>query len=256
MSKTIGILGCGWLGKPLALQLLRQGHVVKGTTTSIDKLEELRSLGIDPYMVELKENVIDGGIKEFLTNLEILIINIPPGLRANPNSAFPARLQMLVRSINEYTSLDKLLYVSSTAVFQGMPAIPTYNERSTTNATDPKGRQLITAEEVMRKANTTTTIIRPGGLIGADRHPVKFLAGKQNIANPDAPVNLTSQETLIRVISTWIDLRRDPAILHVISEPHVSRKIYYTKKALEMNLEPPGFKDGKSIGKCIASTIL
>ena len=31
---TVAILGCGWLGLPLAKHLLAQGHRVLGTTTS------------------------------------------------------------------------------------------------------------------------------------------------------------------------------------------------------------------------------
>ncbi|MEZ7854793.1 MAG: SDR family NAD(P)-dependent oxidoreductase, partial [Cyclobacteriaceae bacterium] len=30
----ISILGCGWLGLPLARQLVQQGHQIKGSTTS------------------------------------------------------------------------------------------------------------------------------------------------------------------------------------------------------------------------------
>ncbi len=32
------ILGCGWLGKPLAVSLLDEGFNVKGSTTSEEKL--------------------------------------------------------------------------------------------------------------------------------------------------------------------------------------------------------------------------
>ena len=40
-KETITILGCGWLGLPLAQTLVKEGYSVKGSTTTEDKLEVL-----------------------------------------------------------------------------------------------------------------------------------------------------------------------------------------------------------------------
>ena len=37
--EKISILGCGWLGLPLAKSLLAKGYKIKGSTTSESKLE-------------------------------------------------------------------------------------------------------------------------------------------------------------------------------------------------------------------------
>ena len=44
----ISILGCGWLGFPLAKALLSKGLSVKGSTTSSEKLATLEKAGITP----------------------------------------------------------------------------------------------------------------------------------------------------------------------------------------------------------------
>ena len=44
----IGILGCGWFGFALAKALLAKDYLVKGTTTSEDKLATLKKAGIEP----------------------------------------------------------------------------------------------------------------------------------------------------------------------------------------------------------------
>ncbi|RUA14157.1 MAG: short-chain dehydrogenase, partial [Flavobacteriia bacterium] len=49
MSNSIGVLGCGWLGLPLAQRLVESGFEVHGTTTSIEKVQQLQRLGIVPY---------------------------------------------------------------------------------------------------------------------------------------------------------------------------------------------------------------
>ena len=40
-NKTISILGCGWLGHPLAKFLISENFIVKGSTTTISKLISL-----------------------------------------------------------------------------------------------------------------------------------------------------------------------------------------------------------------------
>lgn len=249
-------MGCGWLGKPLAETLLYQGYSVKGTTTHVSKLEELKVLGIDPYKVELKETSLHGQVDEFLEGLDVLVVNIPPGLRSNKQSDYPGRIELLLDAIAKHSAICHLIYVSSTSVFEEMEEIPVYNESSTPNATDSKGKKLIAAEKKIQKFADKSTMIRPGGLIGGDRHPIKMLAGRKGVNNPEAPINLTDRAYLIEVILKVISREITAPMIHAISEPHESRKTYYTKKAHEFDLEPPVFDGGKSLGKKIVSAIL
>jgi nucleoside-diphosphate-sugar epimerase len=253
MSKNIGVMGCGWLGKPLAIALIKNGYTVKGTTTHISKLEELRSVGIDPYMVDLQETFIDGGIDQFLSGLDALVINVPPGLRSNPDSDYTGRLELLVKNINARPSIKRLIFISTTSVFADLPTIPFYDEFSTPNDDSPAGKKLIAGEKMMQNAGARTTIVRPGGLIGEDRHPIKFLAGKKEVANPKAPVNLTDQSALVKAIILLLQITKELDTYHVISEPHQNRADYYRSKALEKGLQPPEFSGGKSVGKKIVS---
>ena len=49
----ISILGCGWLGLPLAKALIGNGFSVNGSTTSIDKIGLLENAGITPFLIEI-----------------------------------------------------------------------------------------------------------------------------------------------------------------------------------------------------------
>jgi 3-hydroxyisobutyrate dehydrogenase-like beta-hydroxyacid dehydrogenase len=51
--KQISILGCGWLGFPLAISLVQKGYVVKGSTTSLEKQDLFLKNGILPYAIQL-----------------------------------------------------------------------------------------------------------------------------------------------------------------------------------------------------------
>ena len=72
--KQISILGCGWLGLPLAKALLENGFLVKGSTTSVEKLSVLENSGIHPFLIALESNSVSGDIETFLKGSKTLII--------------------------------------------------------------------------------------------------------------------------------------------------------------------------------------
>ncbi len=49
----ISVLGCGWLGLPLAEDLIDKGYKVKGSTTTESKLNGFLEKGINPYYINL-----------------------------------------------------------------------------------------------------------------------------------------------------------------------------------------------------------
>ena len=53
--KNVSILGCGWLGKPMAVSLMNDGFLVKGSTTSEIKINELEALNIESYLLDITE---------------------------------------------------------------------------------------------------------------------------------------------------------------------------------------------------------
>ena len=73
----ISILGCGWLGLPLAQTLLGRGYIVKGSTTREEKLATLEERGITPYLIRFSPQINDDYQADFFDS-EVLIVNIPP----------------------------------------------------------------------------------------------------------------------------------------------------------------------------------
>jgi nucleoside-diphosphate-sugar epimerase len=117
------------------------------------------------------------------------------------------------------------------------------------------GRQLLVSEQLLQNnTNFKTTILRFGGLIGEDRHPVKFLAGRENLDNPDAPINLIHQEDCIGIILKIIASHSWNEVFNAAAPFHPSREDYYTQKALSLNLVLPKFNTvDPSVGKTILS---
>ncbi len=237
----ISILGCGWLGFPLALSLQRKGHVIYGSTTTKSKLETLREAAIEAYLIHLTENKVKGDIQSFLDGSEVLILDIPPKMRNDPSRSFSAKIKTLIPFI-EASTVKQVLFVSSTSVFsddQGRVDEDTIPLPDTAS-----GKELLKSEKLLTEnTHFQTTILRFGGLTGDDRHPVKYLAGRKNISGANAPVNLIQQVDCIGIIEEIIHRDSWGHIFHGVHPEHPSKEVYYTRKADEYGLEPPQFKE-------------
>ncbi|MBS7256692.1 NAD(P)H-binding protein [Flavobacterium branchiicola] len=254
--KQISILGCGWLGLPLAKKLIEKGNSVNGSTTSENKLSVLKDSRINPFLITVESDSVSENINAFLAESEILIIDIPPKLRTvDPNSdqkVFVKKIQNLIPFI-EKSSVKKVLFVSSTSVYGDDNTVIT--EKTSPNPETESGKQLFMAENHLREnQNFETTILRFGGLIGEDRHPVKHLTGKENIENPDAPVNLIHQNDCILIIEEIINQSIWNEVFNAVAPFHPTREEYYTQKAIEKNLPKPKFSSEKSNIKKIISS--
>lgn len=252
MSK-ISILGCGWLGFPLAKALLQKDFSVKGSTTSAEKLSVLENAGISPFIISLKAEETQGDIMGFLENSSALIIDIPPKLRGVEKENFVAKIENLIPFI-EKSSVENVLFISSTSVYSDEKQ--DINEATPPNPDTESGRQLVATEKLLQSnASFKTTILRFGGLIGEDRHPARFLAGRKDVENPEAPINMIHQDDCIGIILKIIDTNSWGETFNAVAPFHPSREDYYTKKTLEMGLEPPTFNHSKpSVGKTVEAT--
>lgn len=254
MNKRISIIGCGWLGLPLAKELVKNDHIVKGSTTSLSKIEILKKAGILPFLVSISEEGISGAIEECLRESEILVINIPPGLRKNPEANFVKQMELLCRPIKN-SDTKKVLYISSTSVYEEALDFPLITEENTPNGQSFSAKQLIGAEQVFKtNSNFEATIVRFGGLIGGDRNPAKYLSGKKNATDPEGPVNLIHQEDCIAIIKNIIINKHWNTDFNAVAPHHPTRETYYTSLCKTQNLPLPHFDHATpSKGKIISS---
>lgn len=247
----ISILGCGWLGLPLAQALIGKGFSVNGSTTSQVKTVQLSNAGINPFLITLTANGIEGDIANFLCRSEILIIDIPPKLRGGNSESFIDKIKTLIPHI-EAAGIAKVMFASSTAVYADDNTIVT--EDTPARPQTESGKQLLEAEGLLANAKFKTTVLRFGGLVGEDRQPVKYLAGKENLENPDGPVNLIHQKDCIGIMLKVIEKDCWGEIFNAVAPYHPTREQHYTQQAQTLNLPLPKFSHEKpSKGKTISS---
>jgi nucleoside-diphosphate-sugar epimerase len=246
---NISILGCGWYGQALAKALIGAGHTVKGSTTSPQKFDALAADGIAPYLVSFLPG--DEHYDGVFFTCDVLFICIPPKSRSGEGADFIHKIQGIIKAIKKH-GVNNVIFISSTAVYADVNA--EVDELSDPLPNTEAGRILLEAEELFRaETSFKTTIIRFAGLIGPGRDPGRFFAGKKDIANGRAPVNLIHLNDCIGLSMAILDRQAFGYLFNGCSPHHPSRSIFYTVAAINSGLEKPGFIDELKEWKMVKS---
>ena len=235
--------------------LFAEGLSVKGSTTSEDKLPLLKNAGIEGFKLKVTAEGIEGDIKNFLDTTDVLVVDFPPGLRKDPGVDYSGAIGKLVKAI-ESSGVKKIIFISSISVYEETESFTIYTEDKEPNASSTSGKEIISAEKILLQNQFfDTTVIRFGGLIGAGRHPVKYLAGRSGLTSPLGPVNLIHLKDCLRVIKKVLENGIFGEEYNAVFPVNPPREKYYSEKAREAGLEVPEFDHSKpSVGKIISAS--
>ena len=260
IPSSISILGCGWLGHPLGRRLVERGVQVRGSTTTSTKQAALRRDGIEPVLLTLDPD-LTGEAPDALFESPVLVLNIPPPRGRQDVRSFHRRQVEAVRDAALDGAVEWILFASSTGVYPNV-------ERTVTEADGPPGRPdalpgprrstgeaLLAVEALlMDTPGLDTTIVRLGGLYGDDRNPARFLAGRTDVARPEAPVNLIHREDAVGVFLSLLEQNARGEVVNACADEHPTRRVFYGRAARAMGLEPPTFDDGDpTTGKVVSN---
>lgn len=234
---NIAVIGCGWLGLPLAERLLELNHCVVGTTTRTEQLELLKGKGISPIHYDGNKFNLS---KTDLSEIDVAVINFPPSKTQDYSVQISEIAQLLPDNC-------KVIFTSSTGVYIETNSI--LNEQASIKADHPVAK----AENELKKIKgNLLTIIRLAGLIGNGRNPVKYFAGKKDLSDGSTPVNLIQLEDVVQAIVLIIDQNAFGQVYNLAFPDHPTRNKYYTKMAELLMLETPSFLTESSLsGKII-----
>ncbi|MEQ9439968.1 MAG: SDR family oxidoreductase [Cyclobacteriaceae bacterium] len=240
-KKTISILGCGWLGLPLARAFSGEGYMVRGSTTRAEKLNMLEAEGIIPYLIRLSPELNADHNPDFFRS-DILIVNIPPGRRREDVETFyPAQ----VRAVLEQQPSSKILFVSSTSVYPDLNRVVTEADSLTPAEADGRvrssGKALLLGEQLIEKYSAQATILRFSGLMGLERHPGRFLAGKKLDSNGKAPVNFIHLDDCVAIIQQLVQQEVWGEIFNACADAHPTKAKFYEQASEKLGLAPPEF---------------
>lgn len=239
------IIGCGWLGKKLGRRLSSQNMKVYGTTRSESNFAELSDHGIEPVKLDLPvSSVSDIQIPDVQT----AVISISPG-RGGDRDEYVTCIEQLSKILSE-RNVQTLMY-SSTSVYGNLTGKVAEQDMEP----DLQNSNAITAAEgALLKYSPDAVILRLCGLYGEDRHPARYLAGRKQVKEGDAPVNLIHREDVIRATELVITNQVKGEIFNVCSDCHPAKNVIYPKIARSLGLEEPTFEHGGKDGKIISSS--
>lgn len=240
MSK-ISIIGCGWLGLPLGVHFIHAGNSVSGTSTRLERLDELKAAGIKPYQLKAQDGGWHGSDMTGFFDCETLIIAIPPGIRRNPESKHAEEIKSLMDRIEkEGYPIKRILFVSSTSVYKNLNQI--VHEKDILSESDAENKILYQAEQHVLESNIPIKIIvRLGGLTGYERMLGRFFAGKKEVTGGNEPVNLVHRDDVIGAISFIMKNTNDTSVFNICSPLHPTRRMFYEQLCARFNLEIPIF---------------
>ncbi|WP_220718497.1 SDR family oxidoreductase [Agarivorans litoreus] len=252
MIKRISIVGCGWLGMPLAKSLLEQGYHVLGSKRRSDELAELSAAGIEAYRLELNPQLDSNNI-EALLNSDLLIINIPPGRKTNTAEFHIAQISHLLAAAKRQ-GLKKVLFVSSTSVYGPMQGVVDESSPRLPETTSGKALKQI-EDELINDVDFDASILRFSGLVGGQRKPGRFLSGK-TVSGPSSPINIIHRSDCIKIISQIIKRDCWGESFNASADLHPTKQAFYQLAAEQLGLAAPNFVDGTASNKVIANNKL
>ncbi len=223
--KTWGIIGLGWLGLELSKSLDKSSNCFWGTHTK-------------------DFNFLSDVFPD--RPCDILFLNTPPLTSLTPKDF----VEKILLSSN-----SKLIYVSSTSLFGGNNGKVT--EYSIPAPTSKNGQWLFGVETLLLKTfSDRVQIVRPGGLIGGQKHPIKHLAGQAGIPNGNSAINLIHRKDLINIILQLSKTELPIPFLNAVAPAHPRKKDYYQGWADKLNLSRPLFEETMTESRSIDSEFL
>jgi hypothetical protein len=236
---NVGIIGCGWLGLPLAITLKNKGLNIFGTCTQLAKCEQLKEQGI---VASLYNGDPSSEIPSWIGDLHALILNFPP----SKSFDYPTQIKTML----QYVAVDcHVVFTSSTGVYLN-------NEHPIDEMGAVEASHVVYLAELMVRENAKHwTILRLAGLIAEDRNPAKYLSNRP-CPNPDGVVNLVHRKDVIRAIEQVIAQKAFGKTYNVCSPEHPTRRDYYLKMTAQLGIPPPIFSATNEKGKCIDGQLI
>ena len=237
------IIGCGYVGLPLGIELVRLGHTVFGLRRSALAEAELQAAGITPLHADITQ---PDSLEKLPSNFDWVVNCTASGgggtddyrkiyLEGNSN---------LISWLKD-SPLKKFIYTSSTSVYgQNDGSIVT--EKSLA-APDAETSKVLAATENLllaaaQKENFPAVILRVAGIYGPARgHSFKqFLRGDARIEGEGARwLNMIHRDDLIGIIIAALSSASAGEIFNAADNAPVSQRDFFAWLAAELNRPMP-----------------
>lgn len=248
MLSTIGIIGCGWLGLPLASRLISQGYRVIGTTTRKEQVALLNAAGVEAHALVVHDHGVLTDLKD-VGDILVLIITVPFKRHLDRPDVYQ---QWIKHILNLWSSVKRKPYViftSSTMIYGDLAGV--VNEDTPLELIHERAQVLAEVEqEIVRLKGT---VLRLGGLFGP-RRQIGDWTKKSAVMGPgDQPMNLIHQEDAVGLIEALIKRPQPGEIFNGVAPTHPTRAMLYEAVVKAQSLPMPVFEGQAKAAKVVDS---
>ena len=252
--KKVSIIGLGWLGEATGMLLQAQGYQVLGSSTRSEKVGLLREKGLDAVHFALDPDP-KGIDYQRLFESEILVVTLPPRRRQGDGEAYLQQLASL-RDLITSTEVKQVLFISSTGIYPNENNAAPYTEEEEISESAAGNTILYRAEALMGTSSRyDLTVLRMGGLMGADRIPGIYFAGKEQVVG-HTRVNFIHQTDAARMVVWVINQGLWNQTFNGVAPEHPLRREVYQHNASALGIPlPASFQDAtdEEVGRLISS---
>lgn len=220
------IVGCGYAGRPLGLELVKQGHSVFGIRRTATGAEEIKAAGIQPLIADITHS----GELAMLPGPFDWVVNAVSSSKGGVDEYRKVFLNG-TRNLIEWlapTPLKKFVYTSSTSVY-GQTDSSLAKESSTTEPNSPTSQVLVETERLLldavRERKFPAVILRVAGIYGLERGHLflKYLKNEARIAGKgERIVNMIHRDDLVKVILAALKSGRAGEIYNAVDDEPVA----------------------------------
>jgi nucleoside-diphosphate-sugar epimerase len=223
------VIGCGYVGTPLAKRLVELGHEVWGIRRTAEAAADLEKIAVKPFAADISES----GSLDSLAGEFDWVVN----LVSSDKGGAPEYRQVYVegnRNLIDWARkhpVKKLVYTSSTSVYAQNDG-SAVKETSLAAPTIETSQILLEAEKILLEPAPAvpSVVLRVAGIYGPERgHLFKqYLKNEAKIPGQGARIiNMIHRDDLVEVIITALKNGRAGEIYNAVDDEPVSLLHFY-----------------------------
>ena len=223
------VIGCGYVGTPLAKRLVELGHEVWGVRRSAESAADLQQIGVKPFAGDISQpSALDAlsGNFDWVVNL----VSSDKGGPAEYRQVYLEGNRNLIEWARQHP-VKKIVYTSSTSVYAQNDGA-SVKETSAAEPTTETSQILLEAEKLLLASAPTipSVVLRVAGIYGPERgHLFKqYLKNEAKIPGQGARiVNMIHRDDLVEVIIAALKNGRAGEIYNAVDDEPVSLLHFY-----------------------------
>ena len=244
------IIGCGYVGLPLAVELARGGHEVYGVCRSLERFKEITRAGVNPIRTDITgptaleavEPAFDwifntvSSSKGDLDDYEAVYLDGTRRILEWLKRGSPPPAEDIAPgapSLRAIPALRRYVYTSSTSVYAQTDG-SVVTEESPAEPQSATSRVLVKTEELLRTAaqqeGFPAVILRVGGIYGPERGHLfqQYLRGAARLAGDgNQVINMIHRDDVVRAILSALERGAPGETYNVVDNEPVTQLKFF-----------------------------